>query len=277
MTNPETDLDEATMIVFWSLLGTLSWLQQTRADIAPFIGYLQRIAKKPNNEHIRMANKVLRYCRRVKTGLYFKKLTSPVRMVIVADSAYQANNDLTECLALRGYLIMIVGGQPSRSKFPGGHGYVLEWVSKTFNTITRSSFCAELRNQLEAAQSGVHFSTFMAENKTPFTSAVALAAAQDNNNLTLPAFLVGDNKGVFLAVSAQNPKVATEPTLTPHIRGIRELVDKGLISGIIWCDNRDMIADPLTKGKTKRNVLNDVLNQAEWIVDNPTETWPPLR
>jgi len=38
-----------------------------------------------------------------------------------------------------------------------------------------------------------------------------------------------------------------------------------------------MIADPLTKGKTKRNVLNDVLNQAEWIVDNPTETWPPLR
>jgi len=159
MTNPETDLDEATMTVFWSLLGALSWLQQTRADIAPFIGYLQRIAKKPNNGHIRMANKVLRYCRRVKTGLHFKKLMSPVRMVIVADSAYQANNDLTECLALQGYLIMIVGGQPSRSKFPGGHGYVLEWVSKKFNTITRSSFYAELRNQLEAAQSGIHFST----------------------------------------------------------------------------------------------------------------------
>ena len=66
----------------------------------------------------------------------------------------------------------------------------------------------------------------MEENKTPFASAVALAEAQDRGQLTLPSFLVGDNKGVFLKVSAQNPKVATEPTLTPHIRGIKELEEE---------------------------------------------------
>jgi len=195
-------------------------------------------------------------------------------MVVVADSAYKANQECTECIALRGYLVMLIGSQPTTSLFPGGHGYVLEWVSKKFNTITRSSFCAELRNQLEAAQSGIHFSTFLEGNMLPSVNASQLAEAQDSGSLTMPVYLVGDNKGVWLAVGAQNPKVATEPTLTPHIRGLRELVDKHMIQEILWCDNRDMIADPLTKGKTKRNVLNDVLDKAEWKVIHTVDRWP---
>ena len=108
----------------------------------------------------------------------------------------------------------------------------------------------------------------------PSVNASQLAEAQDSGSLTMPVYLVGDNKGVWLAVGAQNPKVATEPTLTPHIRGLRELVDKHMIQEILWCDNRDMIADPLTKGKTKRNVLNDVLDKAEWKVIHTVDRWP---
>eukprot|EP00975_Prorocentrum_lima_P045153 9457209-Prorocentrum_lima.AAC.1 len=32
------------------------------------------------------------------------------------------------------------------------------------------------------------------------------------------------------------------------------------------CYNRDMVADPLTKGKTLGNVLNTVLHNGEWVV-----------
>ncbi len=42
MTDKEAPLSEMVRQVFWSLLGALAWLLQTRADIAPFVGFLQR-------------------------------------------------------------------------------------------------------------------------------------------------------------------------------------------------------------------------------------------
>eukprot|EP00969_Alexandrium_andersonii_P284997 12598852-Alexandrium_andersonii.AAC.1 len=66
--------------------------------------------------------------------MYFKKLVAPVRMVVVADAAYKSNEEKTDCLALRGYLVLVVGSQPTRSLHPGGHCYVLDFVSKKFNT-----------------------------------------------------------------------------------------------------------------------------------------------
>ena len=138
---------------------------------------------------------------------------------------------------------------------------VLEWVSKKFNVVTRSSFGAELRNQLEAAQSSVLMAVFMEENIAPVLSAIELSHRQDCGLAHTPIYLCGDNKGVYLAVSSQNPKVATEPILTPHVKAIREMIDENLITVIVWIDNRDMVADPLTKGKTRRNELNVVLDK----------------
>eukprot|EP00975_Prorocentrum_lima_P035744 7514029-Prorocentrum_lima.AAC.1 len=34
-----------------------------------------------------------------------------------------------------------------------------------------------------------------------------------------------------------------------------------------------MIADPLTKGKTQRHVLNTVLHNGEWVVEHETKKW----
>eukprot|EP00975_Prorocentrum_lima_P029347 6162852-Prorocentrum_lima.AAC.1 len=64
-----------------SLLGALAWLLMSRTDIAPFLGFMQRQAHKPKNAHLRYINCVLRYCKRVKTGMHFKKLVAPVRIV----------------------------------------------------------------------------------------------------------------------------------------------------------------------------------------------------
>ena len=128
-TDPQSALADDLLTLFWSLLGALSWLQQTRADIAPFIGYLQRVAHIPTIAHVKMANKLLRYVRRVKCGLRFTRLTPPLKMVTVADSAYKADDGLTECIALRGCIILIVGQHTTRNTgnsvsssghFPGG-------------------------------------------------------------------------------------------------------------------------------------------------------------
>eukprot|EP00975_Prorocentrum_lima_P006388 1376272-Prorocentrum_lima.AAC.1 len=34
-----------------------------------------------------------------------------------------------------------------------------------------------------------------------------------------------------------------------------------------------MVADPLTKGKTLRHVLNTVLHDGEWVVEHETKKW----
>ena len=140
--------------------------------------------------------------------------------------------------------------------------------------ITRSSFCAELRNQLEAAQGSILLASFLEENAIKYTSALQLSEAQDNGRLRTPIHQCGDNKGVFTAVSSQNPKTTAEPTLTPHVKALREYLDLRAITTIVWVDNRDMIADPLTKGKTKRNEINDVLNKGIWKIKYATEVWP---
>eukprot|EP00975_Prorocentrum_lima_P010697 2271295-Prorocentrum_lima.AAC.1 len=59
--------------------------------MAPFVGYMQRHAHQPKNKHFKFINRVLRYCKRVKTGTYFKKLVAPVRVVAVTDAACRSN------------------------------------------------------------------------------------------------------------------------------------------------------------------------------------------
>eukprot|EP00975_Prorocentrum_lima_P011781 2506092-Prorocentrum_lima.AAC.1 len=94
-----------------SLLGALAWLLMSRADVAPFIGHLQRHAHKPQNTHVQVINRVLRFCKRVNTGMFYKKLVAPTRIVIVAGAAYKSNESIIECLAHRGYLVLLVGSQ----------------------------------------------------------------------------------------------------------------------------------------------------------------------
>eukprot|EP00975_Prorocentrum_lima_P013716 2918368-Prorocentrum_lima.AAC.1 len=60
--------------------------------------------------------------------------------------------------------------------------------------------------------------------------------------------------------------MSTEPTIILHVRALRELSDEGSVHAILWCANRDMSADPLTKGETRRDVLNEVVLKGEWIV-----------
>ena len=131
-----------------------------------------------------------------------------------------------------------------------------------------------MRNQIEAAQSSIYLAAALEENFEALESPHELRHRQDHGLLKIPVYLCGDNKGVFTATTAQNPKTPAEPTLTAHVKSLREFLDRGHIRRLIWLDNRDMIADPLTKGKTKRNELITVLDQGYWKIQHPIESWP---
>ena len=66
----------------------------------------------------------------------------------------------------------------------------------------------------------------------PTLTARDLAAMQYEGTLKLKPLIMGDNDGVFRAVTSENPKAASEPILTPHIRAYREMIDKHQVGGI---------------------------------------------
>ena len=134
---------------------------------------------------------------------------------------------------------MLVGSYKTEAMSPGDLCNDLDYVSKQFSTVTRSSFAAELRNQLEASQAGVYYSAFMQESLMSKLTAMTLATMQDDGQLRLKPLIIGDNDGVYRAVTAENPNAASEPILTPHIRAYREMIDNHQVGGIGWCDNRD--------------------------------------
>ena len=127
---------------------------------------------------------------------------------------------------------------------------------------------------MEAAQVGAFFSAFMQDNLIPQLTAMRLAGISDQGEFYLRSIILGDNDGVWRAVTAENPRTPTEPALTPHIRAYREMLDTKQIKAIGWVDNRDMVADPLTKGKTQRNIINALLNFGEYIIEHPVKLWP---
>ena len=144
---------------------------------------------------------------------------------------------------------MLVGSNATTSQYPGGVCNILDYVSKKFQQVTRSSFAAELRNQVAAPQVGSFFSAFMQENLMPDLTAMKLAEISDSGPYYLRAIILGVNGGVYRAVTAENPRTPTEPALIPHVRAYKEMLDTRAIQAIGWIDNRDMVVDPLTNGQ----------------------------
>ena len=60
---------------------------------------------------------------------------------------------------------------------------------------------------------------------------------------------------LWAAVAAAVVKVPTEKNLAVRFFWLRELLDRGIISRLRWCDTRDMTADAHTKGSIDRSAL----------------------
>jgi len=272
--SPNND-DESTpqeAEAFVSLLGALAWLLMTRSDISPYVGYMQRLAGKPRKRHLRMISQVLKYVKRVSTGLLYKRLLGKPYLLCVADSAYQANDNRTDCIALRGYFIFLACATEG-TQFPGGDVQLIDFVSKKLHVISRSAFAAELRNTLEAAQDLVNTALQFHElYKGPF-SAEQCAQIRDSADHFLDTVICTDSHGLYTATSKTEPSPGTDGSMVYHVKALRELLDNGNISTLCWIDNRDMIADGLTKGKPDRQQMNRVLTTGTWKLDQTPLHW----
>eukprot|EP00959_Pyramimonas_sp_CCMP1952_P294778 6165542-Pyramimonas_sp.AAC.1 len=75
--------------------------------------------------------------------------------------------------------------------------------------------------------------------------------------LSIKVTLTIDAEYVFKSLPSKDLKKPTECTLQGHINWTRQMMERGIVHSIQWCDTRDMTAG----GHTKRNIDRDVLVQ----------------
>ena len=269
--NPDDDVPEHMASAFTSLLGGLAWLLVTRADIAPYVGFMQRLAGKPKFRHIRMINKVLKYCKRVSAPITYKRINTTPRLLCVCDSAYQSNEGETDCIALRGYFIFLA----SSDTFPGGQLQLIDFASRRLHVISRSAFAAELRNTLEAMEETINYSIMFHDIYRGPLSPQACVDMRETASHFLHSTICIDNFGLFAAVTKDEPSPGSDHSMPFHVKAARSHLDNHSIEHICWIDNRDMIADGLTKGRPPRDMINLALANGVWQADKgqPPKSW----
>ena len=225
-----------------------------------------------------MINKVLMYCKRVASGLHFRRLQQKPFLLVVADSAYKAKpptNGQAECVALRGHFIFLAC-QNKEGDFPGGTVQPVDWSMRKLHVVSRSAPAAELRNALEAAQDAINYAMLFHEiYRGPFT-AEQCASIRDNGEHFLDVVLCIDAHGLFRATRRDECSTGTDSSTLYHLHALRSLVGRN-ISSLVWVDNRDMIADGLTKGRPSRDPINAVLNSGTWTLEHAREVHTPAR
>ena len=175
-----------------SLLGAVSWLTQTRLDVAVYVCALQRAAKKPCAEHALRLNKVVKWCKRKSACLFYKYMVTPCRIVVISDSAFRKEDAVG--LAMRGSVIAI--GE-SRPEGPGGTVHLIEYYSRKQRRVTRSTFSAELNAASDAYEFGKLISMTLAELISPLPQARSLISLEETGCLPVPVDLVIDAKKRF--------------------------------------------------------------------------------
>jgi hypothetical protein len=245
--------------LYLSLLGGLSWLIQTRTDIAVYVCALQRAASKATIGHLLKLNKITKWVRRKKIALVYKPLQKRGKVLVVSDSAFRTEPGST--LAVRG---AIIGICEDDTNTPGGIFHILEFYSRKQRRVCRSTFAAELHAIADAVETARMVLLTITCCHKRYISPQELQKLEDTASLPLAMEVCTDCRSVFDSLAAQDLKTPSESSLVLILHVLKELLCSHVIGKITWIDTRDMVSDGLTKGAISRIGLMQMSNSGVW-------------
>ena len=262
-------LGEKHVALYMSLLGGLAWLVQTRTDIAVYLCSLQRHSKQPQVKHYIRLNQVVKWVRRKKTGLFYGKLTGPLKILMISDSAFKKEGDTG--LAMRGALICIAEDRSDSGKQlqPGGKFHVIDFYSRKQRRVTRSTFAAELHSLADGIEVSRLFAMAITECIIPNISSREITRLEELGKLPLLIEAVVDAKSVFDALKVTDTKTPCEASLLNILQQIKELMQTYMVRRLWWVDTGDMLADGLNKGTIGRQALLFACDNSNWLLQKP--------
>ena len=128
---------------YMSLLGGLAWTILTRAEACVYIQALQRHNHCPTVAECRRLNLVLRYIRKVQSGVLFRHIRHPLKLVGMSDAAFKAQPDEGSGLALRGLITLLMDEDKEGPSSKSGTVHLLDWLTRRIRRVVRSTFSAE--------------------------------------------------------------------------------------------------------------------------------------
>ena len=110
-------------------------------------------------------------------------------MAVIADSAYKCEPEDLDCLALRGFLICLLGRTVDSQGKDKYMLHVLEVIGSKHRLITRSTFAAELRNGIDAADHGLKINGVVHEQIRGVVLPTELATMKEAGGFCSPVML----------------------------------------------------------------------------------------
>ena len=270
---PDKHASEGLTAQFISLLGAVAYLLLTRVDIAVYVAALQRVSKKPLIIHVKRLNAVTRWAQRNPRTLRYHKLELPVQLLVMGDSAFKREDTDNTGHAMKGGIFLLHSAAPGQ--VISGTAQILEFYSRKQRHVCRSTYAAELFSLTEVADVAIHLSSALYEVAHGVQTTETLRLVREGGLQSPVAIVVVvDADSVYTSVTAQQIKAPAERSLLIHLQWLRELLDRGTLHTLAWCDTRDMIADALTKGSVDRMRVHAAMG-GQLIIEFPAKTWRP--
>ena len=273
-----TDLDRSLtpseLTQYQSLLGGLSWLIQTRTDIAIYVCALQRAACRATVGHIAKLNKLVKWVRRKQCPLTYWFLRGGHKILVVSDAAFRKEE--AAGLAMRGAMIGIAEVHPG-SGSPGGRFHLMEFYARKQRRVVRSTFAAELQALADAYEIGRLVSLTVASTRLPLTTAKQLIDLEGCGGLPVLVEAVVDCLSVFAALAQDDVRTPSEASLVMILHGLKEALLTHNLRRLWWVSTFDMLADALNKGSVSRKALVDFGLSGEWVLKHAAKAFQELR
>ena len=261
----ESFCGDTDIAAYMSLLGGVAWVVNTRAEIAIFVGALQRVAKTPKYKDMKRLNTVLRFMKKHPMETTFKRLTGPLKIIAVSDSAFKRQDESP--LACRGSMTLLCS---SNANELGGHVHILDYECKKQKRVTRSTYGAELHGLADSMEGTRVIACALTELYEGAKTFGQLSKIEDSGNYHFPIEACLDAKSVYDSIVHADLKTPEEKSLMNILGQMREHMSTTRIKKLWWIDTRDMLADGLNKGAVSRKALLLALTRGLWHVEHPT-------
>ena len=258
-------LNEKLHACFLTLLGAAAWLLQTRLDIMIYVSSLQRMSKKPTIVELKRINRLIRYVQQHPRRLRYRKLSVPIHVVAVGDSAFQAPSaeaQAVDPLVMRGYVIGIAHYESDGTVANTSGTYniqILAYAGGKQNHVCRGVCAAEVHNQCDMLDMATTLLGFLEEVRTGPQPAARLKDLRENGGYSTPLDAFTDSGSLFSYLEADHLKFPADKGTFFHLAYLRELLTNGVLRDYFWIDTRDMCVDGMTKGRLDRQTLHQLM------------------
>ena len=264
----KNDLPEDLTEKFVSLVGAMAWTSMSRPEAVVFISYLQRHLKHPTYQHLKDANRTLKWMKKKPCVIKYSRTDGTFVIKGISDSAFKA--EVPQCLALRGAMIGLGSAKDDVLN-------LLDFWCRRHTRVTRSTFAAELHNLVSTADKCMMLAGFLQEVLYGTLSATELAKRAEQGLFDIPIYLFVDAYSVFSAIAATEVKIPTESQLIYEVRAMHDHLQSRRCDKLFWIDTEDMLSDGLTKGAVCRDAILRAVSEGRWHLTKPYQQWPKYR